>query len=586
MIYTLLTSILGSVILVFAQGFSYPGSDMQLLLPRLLQNVDPKLFPHDIYFATPAKNYDAVLVLLSLWSRFFPIEIGIFLLHFVGKTLTLFGLQHLTLQTTQRGRYLLIQLVFLVTCGGTLLGNEFDGTSYHPQYTSFGFLIAAISLLGTRHNFLSGLCLVACSIFHPLIGLYGLMIMTILLIMSGYRWRTLLPVGLVAFCYYFTVFPALQHGSGGPKSFWEIYVPILIYFRAPWHFDPVTFGIERIFEFILVVFIGFCLIAREKTIFKGPFYFLAFLSTFGLLNALILHHPELTVGNLFKMTPLLLFLLFPFIVHHFQQFITKGSVLLVITVLASGSLFGLLTCFLMAMIVDVVFKKYPPTKRFFFGISVQDISVFILTILLLNFLSQIFPNFQYSVRSHVGMTILIFLVLCPFLFRYREKVLHSSAGIILLILFAKGIFGGYFPAPFVTKENIDSDWIALTRAVEEKIPHDKCVIIPPNHVNFQSLSKRCAFVSFKHFPFHPVAAVEWTKRMIALRALPLTLEDIPHLKAVIKPDWNGFENLNGANYIELKRKYPFVEACVVPKNISLPFEPLFASGNYKLYRIR
>jgi hypothetical protein len=297
-----------SLLFFFMVGFVFPGSDMMLILPRLSADA-PTSWSLDPYFSRPADSYLFIDLLFRLGGRILPLVVLLPALSLLSAVLLATAVLDLARQEAgDCFAPLSIGLAVLAT-GVATLGNMLLGDAYHPQFTAFGFAALAAAASGRARWLKAALLLVAAGLFHPLIGLYGLLFPILGILDRRPAPRDLIgailpALGVVALA----VAPAVSGGGLlNDATAWRAYVRLLIFLRAPHHHLPFVWPPAEFFFFAMITIVAF--MATTRRLIRWWILALACLALLGVLNnGLSIRQPTLVIANPLKMAPLVLVL--------------------------------------------------------------------------------------------------------------------------------------------------------------------------------------------------------------------------------------------------------------------------------------
>lgn len=189
-------------------------------------------------------------------------------------------------------------------------------------------------------------------------------------------------------------------------------------------------------------------------------------------------------------------------------------------------------------------------------------------------------NYNIIQRSFVfilsGCVILCFM-------KFKKLTLNKCIVSIVIIYLIIGYQKGQLDW-FSNRFSAETKWVEVCEYIEQNTSIADTFIIPPEIYNFQYLSQRSAFFTFKHLPPELNRVHEWFNRSKLLRLIPANLNP-EIISAPVKINYHSYNNLTKEDFIKIRNKYNYVNYCIVRSNINLSFPLVFANSSYKIYSL-
>jgi len=481
-----------AIILSAVVGFSFPGDDLSLIIPRVLQMEDPGLFTNDIYFNKPAQSYELVAFMASQLSKIRALPVSLAVVMIITHLILVVSVWRAASYILKGPVSFAIVLFVMILAGPRMMGGIITGNSYHPQFTSYALFVLALSFIIEMRLYTALFIMALSAVFHPLIGLYGLLFVALGALSKKVSIKEKLKLAAMAVIVLFIVIvPSIKSGGVDlTAKLWKEYVNILLYIRAPHHHLPYVWSVVDIFRSVIIIIAGLLLAIRTRGFILTAFILSLALCLIGIVNNISIQIPKVVIAYPARMAQVILFLFWA----------------------------------LMAAFLDQAVRRLATV-------------------------------------------------------RMRRIVLAAALGMVFIFVALSK-----FPDNISLSSEKDPSWIGVCYAAEKNIDKDSAVIIPPDKCDFQYLSKRSAFVTAKHFPFHPMRAIEWVKRMSYLHLVILP-DDISRIKDRLDIDGAMYKKITEADVDAIHKLYPFVRYCIVDKEEPLPFRKLYENRRYSLYAI-
>jgi hypothetical protein len=153
-----------------------------------------------------------------------------------------------------------------------------------------------------------------------------------------------------------------------------------------------------------------------------------------------------------------------------------------------------------------------------------------------------------------------------------------------VLLLTYGLVGGeHFFKIDLTRPPAEVTLIDAANFIEKNISKTSLVVHPPSITNFQYLSHRSSFVSFKAVPLAPNLLPEWFHRLQYLGVYS-NLLDYRTLKESVTANFENYHNFSGADFVNLAAKYSDITHIVLDKRYgNWPIlRTLYENANYQV----
>jgi len=572
-----------AALLLAWMGITPFGSDMLLLVSRCHQIDMPNLLEHDLYFGMPAGNYAFTVRLLHLLGMLIPLPYGTVLLHYLSTFILVWGVWRCACACTDSPVPILAIPLFMLMTGTYLFGNTCMGETYHPQYTAFGFMAALFAFLIERRFFPAALMTACCAIFHPLMGLYGLVVSLIGLLVCRYQGKNiLLALSTLGAAFYFAIWPSIHSGGlDQDRLSWRVYTNLLLYFRAPGHHYPPSWGASMIVIACLVAIVGLLLAKRDKM--RLAIYLLLCLACVsGSINNMFFQMPALVLANPLKLGPAMWLLSWAMIAAYCCDLVASRWPLCALLILSAQTI-----CTLLFAVLIIETGRHIAAQRAWTKIagqrSIGDDLIFFLVGLIFTLTLASFKANYTALALQSILLIIGAIVLRP---QCTIAGIHQVAALMLSLKIMELAVLGQIPRAIELQHKPERAWQSVCRYIERNTSTQACFIIPPDKEDFQLLTKRAAFASFKHFPFQPALAREWGRRMHLLGALALSEGEVCSVHQPIVCDLASYRNMQSSTIASAIAAYDMIDYCIAYKGTKLPYPSIYANEAYSIYRLR
>ncbi|TAF51321.1 MAG: hypothetical protein EAZ61_10855 [Oscillatoriales cyanobacterium] len=533
-----------SIVSLFAYGYQFPSENNLVELPSIYAKLDPNLYLRDFYVQAQLEPgvrffFDHAIVLVSRITQSLPI--AYFLCYSLAFTSFVFGVYQLTRRMSE-SRLAAGIAVLLCLRGINVTLSEVDlfRTEPIPAIFSMSITIWGVYFALARSWIKSYFCFGLAVLLQFLVGLLpGLLVLPILL------WETLrnqtlkramvsigLPLGIfssfIAVVYVpLTLNSLLSKVQLSSAEFIHLYATI----RHPHHILPSYWHVGEFLCFTLGGLLCLCNTQQLKphdrnallTIVAGSF--LSLLLTYIFVE---IYPNELIVKlQLGRTTPFLaLALLIGISCLATELFQARRYVLAIATAAAPCLASGYVLVIVIGVLVILERRNNIPQR-----VS-QLISYFLIAILAIDQYQVEVSDDANLLKSVVFNGLLLIAVLLPWwqsvnswtvLKRYSAAQINAIIPVTLtlsLIVMGLGINQQLLPQkfqfifneqlPIVKEYSEDVDILSLR--LQDAIPNDSLVLIPPSRYSFRALSKKSVVFDFKSFPYTDWGIQEWGKR--------------------------------------------------------------------------
>lgn len=534
-----------SIASFFAYGYQFPSENNLVELPSIYAKLDPNLYSRDFYVQAQLEPgvrffFDHAIVLVTRITQSLPI--AYFLCYSLAFTSFIFGVYQLTRRMSE-SRLAAGIAVLLCLRGINVTLSEVDifRTEPIPAIFSMSITIWGVYFALARSWIKSYLCFGVAVLLQFLVGLLpGLLVLPILLwetLQSQTVKRSILSIGLplgifscfIALVYVpLTLNGILSNVQLGSAEFIHLYATI----RHPHHILPSYWHIG---EFLCFTLGGlFCLYQTQQlkprdrnallTIVAGSF--LALLLTYLFVEV---YPNELIVKlQLGRTTPFLaLALLIGISCLAADLFHNRRYVLAIVTAAAPCLASGYILVIVIGVLLTLERQYHIPQR------VIQLISYFLMGIIVIDQYKLEISDNSNLPQVIVLNGLLIVALLLPWLwqqmnllnvFKYYSDGQKNGVITVVLVLsltiWGLGINQQLSPQtlqfifnqqlPIEKKYSKDVDILSLR--LQDKIPQDALVLIPPSLYSFRALSKKSVVFDFKSFPYTDWGVQEWGKR--------------------------------------------------------------------------
>jgi hypothetical protein len=167
----------------------------------------------------------------------------------------------------------------------------------------------------------------------------------------------------------------------------------------------------------------------------------------------------------------------------------------------------------------------------------------------------------------------------------RWKIFRWARIVACATLVIFGAANSGFPQNLTLRQKIFPQWAKICKSCQVYTDVRACIIVPPDKENFQYLSKRSAFMTFKSFPFKPIDAIEWFERLKLLGNIAIETPELGLLTRPVEVDTDKYATLKAEDFLLIAQRYPFVDYCITARSHVLPFPEVFQNSAFTLYRI-
>lgn len=560
--------LLGIVGAFIAFGVYYPSSDDMALVPRMYRWDDPGLFANDIALGGTLQRFMFVLFVLHGLSKIMPLQYVTGLWIVCSHASLLLGLWlifKVLADEAEEKKGIIVLLALLMICGRYAIIGSYHLQYYYwaPHYLAHPLIFIALFCLVTRRFWAMTGFLLAAGCIHALIGLQGAILCgNVLLVNRIVKLQKMRRVVVIVGIFLCLVFICLA-----VRSLDFSYVRISAFVRAPWHMAPL-FDPAALIKYAIVA-IGFMLMGatlcrskeRNRSIFIAGLIAI-FGILFGIWNNTAFAIPAFVMANPLELGPTLhgLFLcLAALLIVRIAQ--SNMSFLVALPLLAPHKIgfffiISVLAVYQLVMDSGIV-------KRGIFRIWVA-IGAFLCAgggswMLFSDALSP------WQSGAHYGYAVAVFVILLMHhaWLRGSSSVAVIAPAIIVIFYIAYGLTGGQcFWKINLAEQPAEPVLIDVAKFIENHSPKNSLIVHPPSIANFQYLSRRSSFVSFKAVPLAPNLLPVWLNRLQELGVYSKKM-DYQTLTEPVIYNFENYHDLSGADFVNLAAKYPGITHIVL-----------------------
>jgi len=368
---------------------------------------------------------------------------------------------------------------------------------------------------------------------------------------------------------------------------WAEVARIKLFVRGPWHLSPEYWGKWEIINYVLVMLI---LISVWKVWREEKIRMLSLCGVLGglvvavgILNNLFLFEPFFILLNPFEIGPIVLALAYIVAARFLSEMIERKYYLSSLALFLSLSL-QTWSIFFLIWILRVFFPEpaspIHPWRRDLFFLFLAGLA----GALQLKFWGRGWVGDVSSAVLLQRVYVFFFAAAAFFLFgRLRNLTWEAWVWVLLVGFLGSAALMGRWKW-FEVQRPWESDWQEVCEYSLKHSSVENTFIIPPEMDNFQYLSSRSSFFSFKQIPPDLKSVHEWFSRLQLLELVPSTLDP----KSIQKPveiRFKNYDRLKEEDFLKIKAQYFFVNYCIVRQRIQLPLPEVFSNASYRIYRL-
>lgn len=566
------TALLGLVGAFVWFGVYYPNQDIMALVPFLYKWDDPLLFTNDIAFNGSSQRFTFGLFVLQGLNKIMPLGFATGLWIICSHVFLLLGLWLLFkvfAKESEAKSGIIILFLLLMICGSdAIIGKYYLQFHYWaPHYLAHPFIFISLFCMVTRRFWGMLLFLVAACFVHPLIGLQGTILCASVLLVN---WVMQFPrnvciaiiicicLGIVSFCL-------------AIRSFDYSYVRISAFVRAPWHMIPQLDPVS-IKKYVIVAF-GFVVMGmtlcrsneKSRSILTAGLIAIAGI-LFGIWNNKTFTIPALVMANPLELGPIIhgLFLcMSALLIVRIAQ--SNMPYLIILPLFAPHKLGFYYIILILAVYQSVIERLFNKSWMFQAWLAV---CTFICAAggAWLFFPNDLTPwrsdaHYAYAMAAGVIITVLLHWVQQR---KYLSIVVIVPSCVVVFYLVYALAGGQCFWRIDLAMHPAEPTLIEAAQFIKSHSPKNSLVVHPPSISNFQYLSYRSSFVSFKTVPLSSDLLPEWFYRLQELRVYSKKI-NYRTLTSPVIGDMGNYYKLSGAEFVNLKAKYPDITYIVFDK---------------------
>lgn len=192
----------------------------------------------------------------------------------------------------------------------------------------------------------------------------------------------------------------------------------------------------------------------------------------------------------------------------------------------------------------------------------------------------IIAGFDRIIVFSPGSFIFLLLTLTISILLTRSKKVSACYLLVFLSVFNFALVYRHYqlsfnlPYPFPTPETDLALW------VKARTKEDKIFLVPPGFFRFRLTAQRAIVVDWITGSFSDSGQVDWITRIIRVSGL----NDYPLNQITEQKVYEGYNKMDKERVLLLKQQYKF-DYLVVEKKNTLPFEEIFQSSYYIIYKI-
>ena len=279
------------VLLLNREGVFVPSNNESLYLLQLAKFWNPNLFSNDWTFSGPLTSHFVFNFVFGPLTLLFPLQV----VGWIGRILSW---SVILLALFQLGKHFRIPLWMITAStllwlfyGQSIVGGEWILGTFEAKCIAYALLFFSLNgfMGGTR--IVPSILLGLSFSFHPLVGLWAVLAISLSLVVIGYPFVAIVKHGFFTFLFALPGLIPLLMTSLGPDSSEALrFVSLVV---TPYHLDPFYFASSRLFLLLLAILLCFnwfqfrsegksdalrFLISFQ--IFLGIFFVLGFLARF------------------------------------------------------------------------------------------------------------------------------------------------------------------------------------------------------------------------------------------------------------------------------------------------------------------
>ena len=574
-------------ILLLINGQSFINSDATNLLALTKKVGNPSLYPTDIAFSASPLGYSFFFTqYLYFFSKIIPIDRVMVFSNIASQLILLIALRRLFKSVVNLELPAIAISLFLLGLGGNdlIVGYHLISENYSSHYSAIALSLLGISFFLTNKKIPGALLLILAILFNLRMGFlaFGFFILFLIWkITPPIRKKLIIGLGSV---FIFFMIVIIWQGVKNPNSKLSEIINIWVFFRSSPHYMPFLYPYKILNFFMISIFIGSMMKKIDHKDFKA-WFFATFCCIFGIilniLNNATLLNPIIVLAQFWEISFIVVVTFYLFAGRFLFDRVKRGFLVSSIIILLSTDFQTRVILLLTCMILDPLIERITNRKK---GLR-ELISIAVLFIVFSveklwipqRFLQQPLPTIPISWFISFGITLLVLMIFHAY--SYKVLVYSISIGLVFTCLLI-----GQFSGLKYSSLSSNSEWKEVTDYASDNTALDAVFIINPQIDNFQALSERSAFVTFKHIPAYTIQLVpEWFSRMQLLKVVP-KIEPIT-INQQIQPQWDQYDLLTKNDINNIKEKYNEVDYVVMKRTADLDFPIVFENHSYRVYQI-
>jgi hypothetical protein len=532
MIYGFVSVIVVVAILLNGYWFGVSDHNEQLPLIRRRQNVD--YLSRDWFVNVSVSGNDVRWFYSHLMARLcevFPEAQSFWIVYVLTFFLMGSGLYIWANHYSQnRAGSFLALIIASLNCNGTLGGSQLIISSLVPSFIAWAILIWGMIFANAKRWLLCGILLGMCALIHPLLGLWGFLLVFVLRISKKRIESWLLGATIFMMLASPVIVPLLPLSVEQMSVNDSEIVKILAYMRHPWHYVPSTWPVENFIQFGIFSLIIAILLWRKGALFSDLSLLLGVILVLCLVGTLFVEIiPVATITKLqpFRLTPFFqivgALLIGEFLVKRLRGYLDVIVSLTGFLLLVAASFMSTVTplwLFLLLILADEICRRLSFSWIRF---VVMSIGIAMLIWLIL----QVYQAQEFRVL------VALFLISIPFLagkldYLMKHRITRLSLTAIpalvsvMLLIFFYQISMNKLSFPDHLKSYLgDIQGVLTYNSALDDVAHwaqrntaiDALFLITPSYRSFRVKAERALVVDFKAFPYTDTSMVEWLKRL-------------------------------------------------------------------------
>jgi hypothetical protein len=363
---------------------------------------------------------------------------------------------------------------------------------------------------------------------------------------------------------------------------------IMVFVRCPFHYLPSSWGRHRFVNLGAMCFLMILLTWRDRTRNWSALWAVGILCGLGIvaaaLNDLFLVIPFLTLVNPLQLGMFLLAFFYVCAIATVMDKVGKGYYASCLLVFMPPSLQMQILFVLLLVCVDC-WPGARTTRRTW----IPDLVVLGLGFAIALAMHSCLPkSWLQDFRRLAPTAFGACLVLLPSLIviQWRQRISIALFVVFILIGELFGVFAcGKERGIIIASGDGPKDWKEVCDYVRENASKRSCFVVPPSRLEFQYLSKRSAFCTEKHIPFSKEGALEWFERLKLLGVIPPELKP-SEIHGLVKMDTEAYFALKTEDFLAIKKRYDFVDYCIVELRQNLDLPLVYQNEGYRIYQFK